>query len=99
MTDYRAYIVGHDGHFKTFESIIAEDDEEAIAMAKKLVDGHDVEVWHLDRRSSSSLAKNRELCETLNVFSTALEIVLGWEMQGRTLSTACPVSTVSGWSK
>lgn len=50
MPDYRAYIVGHDGHFKTFEVIVADDDDQALKLANKLVDGHDVEVWLLDRK-------------------------------------------------
>jgi hypothetical protein len=50
MPDYRAYIVGPDGHFKTFEVIEASDDEQALKVAQKLADGHDVEVWQLDRK-------------------------------------------------
>ena len=50
MSDYRAYIVGSDGHFKTFEAIDAADDEQAIATAQQFVDGHNVEVWQLDRK-------------------------------------------------
>lgn len=50
MPDYRAYIVGSDGHFKASEIIVADDDEHAVRLAEKLVDGHDVELWHLDRK-------------------------------------------------
>jgi hypothetical protein len=50
MPTYRAYIVGTDGHFKSSEVIIAKDDDGAIKIAEKLVDGHDVEVWQLDRK-------------------------------------------------
>ena len=50
MPDYRAYIVGSDGHFKSSEVIIADDDGQAVKIAEKLVDGHDVEVWQLDRK-------------------------------------------------
>jgi hypothetical protein len=50
MTDYRAYIIGRDGHFQSSEVIIADDDEKAVKIAEKLVDGHDVEVWQLDRK-------------------------------------------------
>ena len=50
MTDYRAYIVGTDGHFKSSEVIVAEDDKQAIKIAEKLVDEHSVEVWQLDRK-------------------------------------------------
>jgi hypothetical protein len=47
MPDYRAYIVGKDGHFESFEIIAADSDEQALKVAEKLVDGHDVELWHL----------------------------------------------------
>jgi hypothetical protein len=50
MPDYRAYIVGHDGHFHSSETIIAEDDDHALKAAEQLVDGHDVELWQLDRK-------------------------------------------------
>ena len=50
MPDYRAYIVGTDGHFKSSEIIVADDDSHAVRIAEKLVDGHDVEVWQLDRK-------------------------------------------------
>ncbi len=43
--EYRAYVVGHDGHFIRFESLICADDAEAIAKAKRLVVDHDVELW------------------------------------------------------
>lgn len=50
MADYRAYIIGSDGHFKSYEVIEAKDDDNAVKIAEKLVDGHDVEVWQLDRK-------------------------------------------------
>lgn len=50
MSDYRAYIVGPDGHFKSFVVVTAHDDATAIQAAQKFVDGCDVEVWHLDRK-------------------------------------------------
>jgi hypothetical protein len=50
MADYRAYLVGTDGHF--FKSVVlnALDDAGAIAAAELLVDGHDVELWQRDRK-------------------------------------------------
>jgi hypothetical protein len=48
MPDYRAYILGGEGH--RF-AIVAEfprdhaDDSTALLAAKQLVDGHDVELW------------------------------------------------------
>jgi hypothetical protein len=50
MTDYRAYILGPDGHFKTFEIITAPDDEKAIEAASQFVEDCAVEVWDLDRK-------------------------------------------------
>ena len=41
VTEYRAYVVGHDGHFIRRESLICADDAEAIAKAQRLV----VELW------------------------------------------------------
>jgi hypothetical protein len=49
MLDYRAYRVGVDGHFVGFEPMICADDAEAIEEAKRLVDGHDVELWSGER--------------------------------------------------
>ena len=49
MAEYRAYVVGHDGHFIRFESLICADDAEAIEKAKRLVDVHDVELWSRER--------------------------------------------------
>jgi len=45
VIEYRAYIVGHDGHLNGFEPLVCVDDSEAIDRAKRLVDGHDVELW------------------------------------------------------
>jgi hypothetical protein len=50
MSAYRAYIIGRDGRFEAFEVIVADDDDKAVEIAKKLVDGRDVEVWHLARK-------------------------------------------------
>jgi hypothetical protein len=49
VQEYRVYTVGVDGHFIGFEPLIGRDDGEAIAKAKHVVDGHDVEVWSGDR--------------------------------------------------
>jgi hypothetical protein len=49
MAEYRAFTVGPDGHFMGFEPLICADDSEAIMLAKRLVDGLDVELWSGDR--------------------------------------------------
>jgi hypothetical protein len=50
MSDYRAYIVDHDGHFLTSAALECVDDEDAKQQAQLLVDGHDVELWQRDRK-------------------------------------------------
>jgi hypothetical protein len=50
VMEYRAYIVGEDGHFASYRAFVCTDDSEAITMAKQLVDGHDVELWQRDRK-------------------------------------------------
>lgn len=49
MGEYRAYVVGLDGHFVSFEGFTCGDDGEAIAKAQRLLDGHDVELWSGER--------------------------------------------------
>jgi hypothetical protein len=50
MPDYRAYIMGTDGHIQNRVDMRCNDDVEALRLAKQLVDGHDVELWQLDRK-------------------------------------------------
>lgn len=49
MPDYRAYIMGHDGHILRPVELQCENDEAAKEQAQQLVDGHDVELWSGDR--------------------------------------------------
>jgi hypothetical protein len=50
MPDYRAYIVGRDGHFIGAHFLRDHpDDATAIEAAKQMVDGFDVEIWDRDR--------------------------------------------------
>jgi hypothetical protein len=49
VAEYRAYLVGSDGHFIGFEPMICRDDAEAIAQAGRLVDGCDMELWSGER--------------------------------------------------
>jgi hypothetical protein len=46
MEEYRAYLLGHDGHFNGYEPLICVDDEAAIAMAKRLVNNYGIEIWN-----------------------------------------------------
>ena len=50
MVQYRAYLIGSDGHFCDAVDLVCADDTEAIEKAKQLVNGHDVELWQLDRK-------------------------------------------------
>jgi hypothetical protein len=50
VAEYRAYLIGSDGHFCDAVPLICEDDAEAIVKAKQLVNGRDVELWQLDRK-------------------------------------------------
>jgi hypothetical protein len=46
VAEFRAYLVGLDGHIIGYEPIICTGDAEAIAIAHRLIDGgHAVEVW------------------------------------------------------
>jgi hypothetical protein len=52
MPDYRAYIFGINGHrFVLVEGFLSNhlDDAAALMAAKKLIDGHDIEVWDQGR--------------------------------------------------
>jgi hypothetical protein len=53
MAEYRIYTVGIDGHFIGFEPLVCDHDEQAIAKAKQLMDGHDLQVWSGPRFVSS----------------------------------------------
>jgi hypothetical protein len=45
MPEYRAYVVGHDGHFIGFDPFVCPDDATAIEKAKSLVERYGVELW------------------------------------------------------
>ncbi len=47
MIEYRAYIIGKDGHIASDRAFVSDAD--ATVWAKPLVDGHDVELWSGDR--------------------------------------------------
>jgi hypothetical protein len=50
MSEYRVYVIGSDGHFIRAIQLDCADDKAAIESAKQLVNGHDVELWQLDRK-------------------------------------------------
>jgi hypothetical protein len=49
MSEYRAYIVGTDGHIARTVQLVCPDEETAKNYARQLVDGHDVELWQDER--------------------------------------------------
>jgi hypothetical protein len=51
VEEYRAYFVGHDGHFNGFEPLICADDGIAIEKAKRLVGAWGVGRGTLERPS------------------------------------------------
>jgi hypothetical protein len=53
MPDYRACLIGPDGHFYKSIALDQPDDATATAAAEQLVDGHDVELWQRDRKISN----------------------------------------------
>jgi hypothetical protein len=50
MPEYRAYVIGDDGHFFEAVPLTCVDDAEATEKVKRLVDGHDIELWQYDRK-------------------------------------------------
>ncbi|MDE2329494.1 MAG: hypothetical protein KGK16_01715 [Bradyrhizobium sp.] len=46
MSVYRVYVIGKGGHIDGFPHYIeCTDDNEAIQRARRMVDGHSVEIW------------------------------------------------------
>ena len=50
MHEYKAYIIGPDGHVTQRIDLVCETEDEARMHAKQLVDGHAVELWEGSRR-------------------------------------------------
>jgi hypothetical protein len=48
MEEYRAYVIGPDGHIFNRVDIRCSDEKEARRLAKVAVDGHPVELWQAD---------------------------------------------------
>jgi hypothetical protein len=47
---YRAYFLDDTGHIVKARDLALNDDAEALAAAKQLVNGHAVEIWERDRK-------------------------------------------------
>jgi hypothetical protein len=51
VAEYRAYLIDELGHIlRPAKAINAETDEEAIKVARQLVQDHDIELWQEARR-------------------------------------------------
>jgi hypothetical protein len=50
MPEYRVYTIGSDERILSRVDLVCENHEAAQEQAKQLVDGHDIELWHLDQR-------------------------------------------------
>jgi len=59
VEEYRAYVVGSDGHFIGFEALVCADDAEAVEKAKRLVDRYDIELWSGARLVTRLAAKTK----------------------------------------
>ncbi|GIQ74908.1 hypothetical protein [Bradyrhizobium sp. RD5-C2] len=90
MPEYRAFIVGRDGHFIGFEELICADDDEASGKAGSLVEGHDVELWsgarlvvilrHQHLLSSEVHALNRQINESQRMSKRAEDLATSERM-------------------
>ena len=47
--DYRAYAIGHDGHFSDCQARACDEDRDAIQWAGQLIAGYAIELWWGER--------------------------------------------------
>jgi hypothetical protein len=61
LKEYRAYFLGHDGHFSGgYEPFACVDDAAAIAQAKRPVNRNGIELWSGTRlRGAASIERGR----------------------------------------
>jgi hypothetical protein len=50
VTEYRVYTVDTGGHPLKAIKLDCPDDEAAVKSAKQFIDGHDIQLWQLDRK-------------------------------------------------
>ena len=58
MQEYSAYIIGPDGHIQQRIDLLCADDNAAKEQARKLANGHDVELWQRDRQVATFTSKH-----------------------------------------
>lgn len=70
MIEYRAYILGQDGHIINSRGFACENDDDATVWAQQLADCHDVELWsgarfvlRLDAKQQMRTDQAREVLE------------------------------------
>jgi hypothetical protein len=49
MNEYRAYVVGQDGHIKGFRAYACASDVDATVWARQPLDDNDIELWSGER--------------------------------------------------
>jgi hypothetical protein len=49
MAEYRAYVIGTDGHIVRSISLICDDDSQAIKEAREALEDHTIELWSGER--------------------------------------------------
>ena len=49
MNEYRACVLGNDGHFTASRLFTGASDDDAIVWARRLVDSRDIELWSGER--------------------------------------------------
>ena len=49
MIEYRAYVIGSDGHIVSATGLVCENDEAAIAEARTFLLDQTIEIWSGDR--------------------------------------------------
>ena len=58
MIEYRAYVIGRDGHVVRYEPLICANDAVAIAQAKARLPGQAIELWSGTRVVARVLAES-----------------------------------------
>jgi hypothetical protein len=59
MLDFRAFILGPDGHVQNCVELRCADEAAAIRLARQLVSDRDVEIWLLDRKIETFKATSK----------------------------------------
>ena len=64
MAEYRAYLIGKDGHITEAIELSCGNDKAAIEKAKQLAKGRDIDLWRLDRQIAKFQGR-----QGLNIFA------------------------------